>query len=51
MRRYIIEICLPSGEWAPMQWCGGDFETEHAAKRAAASFEAFKLPVRVVVQP
>jgi hypothetical protein len=50
--RYRIEIRLPSGEWAPMQWCGGTFATEAVAKRACASFEAYKLPVRIAeLQP
>lgn len=49
--KYFLEVRLPSGEWARMQWCGDTFATEAAARRACGQFLAMKLNVRVAEDP
>ena len=49
--KYFLEIRLPSGKWARMQWCGDTFVTEAAARRACGQFLAMKLDVRVAEDP
>lgn len=45
---YVIEVQKPDGTWARMQWCSDYHADARSARRQAAGFEPFKLPVRVV---